>query len=473
HLFADNRDTIAFRLQTVLACEAEFAPLLGEEWPRLQRCARILLDRSHLTADIAFSSHVESVWRALGGYGVYASDTAFADFQAVFDLVDRLAPYGDLNPADLEDALGRLYSATSAQQRAVEIMTMHKSKGLEFEEVILYGLHRRPRSDTAPLLRFERNRNRLLMGPIKPRAAEETDKLSAMLGAMEKRRSDYELDRLLYVAATRARQRLHLVSQVQCKQGQVIEPPRGSLLSRLFPLFDFTPPAPQAQQETTPANALTPGIQGPLLSRIATRTLEQLPVLPDRTVMPGATGSGWQFDDKYEASIGTVVHAWLARIGQDRMRGWDETRLQAAQEVIVRQLENEGLRQSQARSGAQRVYALLSRCIASEKGRWLLSHGQARQELPLTAADGKLLIVDVAVSTEAGWLVVDFKTGMRREHEPQDVFETRMRDTYRLQLQGYCERLSQLDGRPATAAIFALDTGDWIDVDPALLVQER
>lgn len=89
----------------------------------------------------------------------------------------------------------------------------------------------------------------------------------------------------------------------------------------------------------------------------------------------------------------------------------------------------------------------------------------------MTGADGKLLIVDVAISTETGWLVVDFKTGMRREHESQEVFETRMRDTYRLQLQGYCERLSQLDGRDATAAIFALDTGDWIEFDPALLVQ--
>jgi ATP-dependent exoDNAse (exonuclease V) beta subunit len=473
HLFGDSRDTIAFRLQTVLAREAEFAPLLGDEWPRLQRCARILLDRSHLTADIAFSSHVESVWRALGGYGVYASDTAFADFQAVFDLVDRLAPYGDLNPADLEDALARLYSATSAQQRAVEIMTMHKSKGLEFEEVILYGLHRRPRADTAPLLRFERNRNRLLMGPIKPKAAEETDKLSAMLGAMEKRRSDYELDRLLYVAATRARQRLHLVSQVQCKQGQVVDPPRGSLLSRLFSLFEFTPPEPQAQQEAATADAATPGVQGPVLSRIATAALGQLPVVSDRSAITGSAGSGWQFDDKYEASIGTVAHAWLARIGQDRMRGWDEARLHAAQEVIVRQLENEGLRQSQARSGAQRVYELLSRCVASEKGRWLLSHDQARQELSLTSADGKLLIVDVAVSTETGWLVVDFKTGVRREHEPQDVFEARMRDTYRLQLQGYCERLSQMDGRDATAAIFALDTGDWIEFDPVLLTQAR
>ena len=468
HLFGDSRDTIAHRLQMVLAREDEFAPLLGDEWSRLQRCARILLDRSHVTADITFSSHVESVWRALGGYGVYAGDTAFADFQAVFDLLDRLAPYGDLNPADLEEALGRLYSATSAEQRAVEIMTMHKSKGLEFEEVILYGLHRRPRSDTAPLLRFERSRNRLLMGPIKPRAAEETDKLSAMLGAMEKRRSDYEQDRLLYVAATRARQRLHLVSQIQCKEGRIVDPPRGSLLSRLFTLFEVTHPELPAQERTAAAGAEMPAVQGPGLSRIASQTLAQLPVVTARSAAMASAGSGWQFDDKYEASIGTVAHAWLARIGQDRMQGWDAARLQAAHDVIVRQLENEGLHQLQARSGAQRVCELLSRCVASDKGRWLLSHEQARQEWPLTSVDGKLLIVDVAISTDSGWLVVDFKTGVRREHEPQDVFEARMRETYQGQLQGYCERLSQMDGRAATAAIFALDTGDWIEFEPAL-----
>ncbi|MGO1765733.1 MAG: hypothetical protein ACTH1W_00530, partial [Advenella sp.] len=73
-----------------------------------------------------------------------------------------------------------------------------------------------------------------------------------------------------------------------------------------------------------------------------------------------------------------------------------------------------------------------------------------------------------AISTDSGWLVVDFKTGVRREHEPQEVFEARMRETYQGQLQGYCERLSQIDGRTATAAIFALDTGDWIQFAPAL-----
>src|SRR5690606_16732521 len=237
--------------------------------------------------------------------------------------------------------------------------------------------------------------------------------------------------------ATRARQRLHLVSQIQCKQGQVVEPARGSLLSRLFALFELTPPAQQASAEAATAGESAPGVQGPPLSRIATETLMQLPVVSGNTSVAGAAAAGWQFDDKYEASIGTVTHAWLARIGQDHMQSWDAARLQAAREIIVRQLENEGLRQAQARTGGQRVYDLLSRCLASEKCRWLLSHAQARQELPLTSMDGKLLIVDVAVSTEAGWLVVDFKTGERREHEPQDVFEARMRDTCRLQLQGY------------------------------------
>ncbi len=467
-LFGENRDTIPYRLQTILANESEFAPLLGEQWPRLQRCALILLNRNYLTTDVSFSSHVESVWRALGGYGVYSSDTAFSDFQAVFDLLDKLAPYGDLNPSDLEEALERLYSAAVTEQAAVEIMTMHKSKGLEFEEVILYGLHRRPRADTAPLLRFERSQNRLLMGPIKPKAAEETDKLSAMLGAMEKRRSEYELDRLLYVAATRARQRLHLVSHIPCKEGQISAPPSGSLLSRLFALFSFTY-SPSTEDSSDNENSTgVAEVQGGDLSRIASPVIAQLPAPSVNNVLSLPAGKGWQFDDKFEASIGIVTHAWLARIGQDRMRGWDVTRLEQALPVIVRQLENEGLRETQAIIGAQRVQVLLTRCLASERGRWLLSHEHSRQEWELTDIDGKLLIVDVAISTDSGWLVVDFKTGVRREFETQEVFELRMKETYGSQLQGYCERLSRFDGRAAQAAIYALDTDDWITFDVAV-----
>lgn len=461
HLFGNNRDTVPARLKQVLADEATFGPLLGDEWARLAHCASILLDRRFNTDEVTFASHAESVWRALGGYGVYPTDTAFEDFQAVFEMLERLAPYGGLNPADLEDALGRLYSAASAQTAAVEIMTMHKSKGLEFEEVILYGLHRKPRPESAPLLRFERAQGRLLMGPIKPKAAEETDKLSAMLGAMEKRRGEYEQDRLLYVAATRARKQLHLVAQVSCSNGQPDEAPRGSLLARLLPLFGLTPPAaPPAG--TDPVVDTVASVQGPPLVRISGEGLAALPVFSPGTAPVNLAADGWRFDDKFEASIGTVVHAWLARIGKDRLVGWDAESMLRARQVMSRQLESAGLNVEQARTGAQRVYELVARCMASEKGRWLLSHEQARREWELTGPDGQLLIIDAAISLDDRWLVVDFKTGMKGENEPQAAFEARLRQQYREQLRAYCERVSLLDGRPAEAAIFALDTGDWI-----------
>ena len=85
--------------------------------------------------------------------------------------------------AALEAGIARLFAAPDAagEDGAVEIMTMHKSKGLQFETVILYGLHRAPRGDQAPLVRFEQNADRVLFGPVKPRAETEADPVSRYL----------------------------------------------------------------------------------------------------------------------------------------------------------------------------------------------------------------------------------------------------------------------------------------------------
>ena len=56
-------------------------------------------------------------------------------------------------------------------------------------------------------MRFEQNADRVLFGPVKPRAETEADPVSRYLGAREARRASHEVDRLLYVAATRARKR--------------------------------------------------------------------------------------------------------------------------------------------------------------------------------------------------------------------------------------------------------------------------
>src|SRR3546814_3221484 len=114
----------------------------------------------------------------------------------------------------LENRLEKLYAAPNSSGKAVEVMTIHKSKGLEFETVILTGLHRRPKGDTPPLMRFEYSEGALLLGPIRHRAAEESEPVSVYLAEREKKRAAYETDRLLYVALTRARRQLPLIGVV-------------------------------------------------------------------------------------------------------------------------------------------------------------------------------------------------------------------------------------------------------------------
>ena len=153
----------------------------ADEYERLRQAAAVLLDARNDSGAMPFAAWVEACWRRLGGPALYTGLSVANDAESLFQLVERLAPHGAIDMAALEAGIARLFAAPDAagEDGAVEIMTMHKSKGLQFETVILYGLHRAPRGDQAPLVRFEQNADRVLFGPVKPRAETEADPVSA------------------------------------------------------------------------------------------------------------------------------------------------------------------------------------------------------------------------------------------------------------------------------------------------------
>ena len=469
-------------------CRAEQV-LQADEWLRLRRVADILLDAGNDSGALPWAAWIESLWLRLGGAALYAQGAA-DDAESLFALIERLAPHGGLDLARLDAALARLFAAPASEashedqaapSRAVEVMTMHKSKGLQFDTVILYGLHRKPAGDKAPLVRIEQHGERVLFGPVKPRAETEADPISRYLALREQRRSSYEVDRLLYVAATRARHALHLVAKVAVdpKSGEARTPAAGSLLGRLW---DVVPPEQKQPPLHGEAQDLVEELPQPLrsqpLRRIAPEAVAQLAGQAWRQGNPGfgvqAPGArswwrdagqpAWQQEETYEAAIGTLAHAWLARMGMDGLQAWKPDALRARLPLMHRQLTRAGVPQSQAGAAAQVVLETLLATLDDERGRWLLSQSAARREWPLIDASGKVSVIDLAVSTEGGWLIVDYKTGLPHPDESPSDFAQRMRRRHGDQLERYCHYVTAMDGRPAQAALYFPRAKAWVEL---------
>jgi ATP-dependent helicase/nuclease subunit A len=85
---------------------------------------------------------LEGVWLMLGGPRCLEAPEALNDVEAFFALVDRLVAAGNLDADTLAAQAAELYAPSDPLGDAVQMMTIHKSKGLEFDTVILPGLHR-------------------------------------------------------------------------------------------------------------------------------------------------------------------------------------------------------------------------------------------------------------------------------------------------------------------------------------------
>lgn len=124
--------------------------------------------------------------------------TSASPASIVRSLRQRIADGAKEAPAVVEPAVG-----------AVRLMTVHASKGLEFEVVVLAGLASPPPPD-ASKLRYHRSVG-LLLADDKTHAVEG-------LETLKRRRAAEEL-RLLYVAITRARDRLILSGLERTRKG--------------------------------------------------------------------------------------------------------------------------------------------------------------------------------------------------------------------------------------------------------------
>jgi ATP-dependent helicase/nuclease subunit A len=432
---------------------------------RLARTFSVLGQAEVSRGRMPLSEWLEAVWLRLGGPDAYAREDlthARAFFAALGNFIARGEWRG---PQDIDAIVGDLFAEPrAATANPVEVMTIHRAKGLEFDHVFVPALDRSPNRDREPLLRWldlprSGEGSDLLLAPVPTIGDAQGGELNAYLKRLSAERSANEQARLLYVAMTRARRSLHLSAAPKARSDGTVEARAGTLLRCLLPVLgrDFesaggpTPAGEGAAATPHLLRRLSHGWQPPSLEATASRS--HLPIA-NRSLEPPE----FSWVGETSRHIGTVVHAALERFASAAtLPSQQEIEKQA--DHYLRQLRRHGVPERDLVRAARTVQEALVKTLGDQRGRWIFApaHRDARSELALTGiAGGELLnvIIDRTFIDETGtrW-VIDFKTS-RHEGSDLDAFLDEELTRYRSQLERNVALARALGNEPVRAALY-------------------
>jgi ATP-dependent exoDNAse (exonuclease V) beta subunit len=466
----DSRDST---LPELLRDTQRHARIDAPSRARLNRAWRVLAEAPLELRRFGLRDAVERAWLALGGPATASTARELDEAQAYLDElaeVERRAG-GPIDLAMLAEALEKLYAPSRPDKSVrVELMTVHKAKGLQFDTVIVPGLERRPRADDKRLLQWARlpgNAAReIVVAPIAGTGAD-PNRLYRWLEGIEADKLREEKRRLLYVAATRAKRWLHLFGTCQLKAqpdggATIVRPTSSVALGMLWPVVEHEFQARLGEAGAVEGEAAPEIARDPLLRRLPLEWHVPKVVAPriqsERARRAAAT-SAVEFDWATETArhVGTVVHRELQRIAR-------EGKFAAIPDPATRrrfddELAELGVPADRRVAAVDRVVTAVQRTIDDERGHWLLDprHASAANELALTGrVDGEIVsvIIDRTFVDESGtrW-IVDYKTSSH-EGAGLDEFLASEEERYRPQLERYAALMRRLGNEPVKLGLY-------------------
>ncbi len=458
----DTKSTVWELLQD----EVRIASLSNDAQQALERVFGILAKLTSPRRSQSLRDLVERTWFALGGPGILSNNYAVENVYRYLEVLASIERAGTLvDVGELESTLD-LELVSSNEPSRLQIMTMHRAKGLQFDHVLLYGLGRQPgHGDRRVLSWFDlpvkHGAERKIISPVGPRAEVSNDPVHRYIELTEAVKDKHEQARLLYVACTRARRSLHIMGNTAvAANGETIKPARSdSLLHLLWPAvaaeferqFDVTTMRSAEGNESVWAT--------PVLRRFAAPW-----ALPPVELLKGAVAPDdlqvrdsevefyWVGTDARIA--GTLVHRWLQLLADGRVE--EQTLAPRMQPISARWLQEAGIVGDAAAAIIDRVVDAVNATLAHEKGRWVV-HGEGHAELALTGMiDGEVISVvldRVRIAEDGTHWIIDYKTS---SHEGGDLdgFLHAEVERYAAQLKRYATIYTAWSGQTVKSALY-------------------
>lgn len=358
-----------------------------------------------------------------------------SDLEQFYDLISEFEQNGQIIEINqFQNQLSKLYSKETTHSR-LQIMTIHKSKGLEFDFVILPGLSAKPPKPERPLIRFLKlpteHNEILLCSPIKAHYEDES-LLYNYIGKLDVQKNHYEMQRLLYVATTRAKKGLYLFDYNEKSEAQTF---RGLLTQQTFTSI-------KVDEETTEHKNL------PILSRLPENyyELEDIKYLHSENKLPLT-------EDSLPRITGIITHELLQWICDNHPATFKDVCFN----FTINKLMSVGLTGDILQDAICQIKRQIESLFNDDKGLWIIKKhiNEINEYEVLIEYNNEIQtrIIDRTFKDKGIRWIIDFKTGN----------EMQSQEYYTNQLEQYAEILTNKFQEPVFCGLYYLNSNSWIE----------
>lgn len=413
---------------------------------------------------------VESTWLLLGGPACVEQLSDLDDVKAFFNLLDEWDQGGDVSIDQIQESMQHLYATPRTPTAdALQIMTIHTAKGLEFDHVIIPHLEREASRDKKQLMLWmeqprQRADSHLILAPVHA-IGEEKDATHEYIKYQHNIKSNYEMGRLLYVAVTRAKRSLRLY--ISLKEAR--EPAKNSLLGKLWPTIQKTAPDHFTSDGSTPTIT-----HAPLTSRLKRLTLAwKNPITETHLVekishhqkMPG-----FQLSQNTAKLIGVVIHQIFQQLCRFSVTWWHSLKPQEKKSYIMQHLQQLGIVLTDLDTATETVFTAINNALQDPRGQWIFHpHALAQAELPITTViqqEIHAFIIDRTFvdDKDTRW-IIDYKSNFFAGGNTEKFLDDEQ-EIYAKQLQNYSHAIRSIDDRRIRLGLYFPLIPAWREWEP-------